>query len=66
MALCVCRSGPKANKLRRERRAQPGHAHQRRVRRGGVGRTATATATAHMLCLNAALVIIAQCDHDPL
>ena len=30
-------AGPKANKLRRERRAQPGHRHQRRVRRGGVG-----------------------------
>ena len=30
-------AGPKANKLRRERRAEPGHAHQRRVRRGGVG-----------------------------
>ena len=30
-------AGPKANQLRRERRAQLGHAHQRRVRRGGVG-----------------------------
>ena len=29
-------------------------------------RTATATATAHMLRLNAFLAMIAQCDHDPL
>ena len=29
-------AGTKANKLRRERRAQPGHRHQRRLRRGGV------------------------------